>query len=106
MTGREDKVQKLINRLECLTIQQEKLAKDISKTKEEVNKLTKVNLKTELVEGLGICLGDSVEILNPKQNQFTKGIVSGKTRDHLIKVKSITGQVIRRLPKNLKKKEL
>ena len=62
MTGREnqDKVQELINRLECLSIQQEKLTKDILKAKEEVNKLTKVNLKTELVEGSGICLGDSV----------------------------------------------
>ena len=105
MTGREnqDKVQELINRLELLSIQQEKLTEDILKAKEEVNKLTKVNLKTELIEGSGICLGDSIEILNPNQNQFTTGIVIGKTKDHLVKFKSITGQVIRRLPKNIKK---
>ena len=107
MTERDnqEKLQELINKLESLSIQQEKLTKDILEVKEEVNRLTKVNPKIELVEGSGFCLGDSVKITNPKQNQFTTGIVSGKTKNHLIKVKSTTGQVIRRLPKNLKREE-
>ena len=108
MTGREnqDKVQELTNMLNTLFIQQEKITEAILETKEAVNKLTKVIPKTELVEGSGIHFGDRVEILNPNKNQFTAGRAIGVTKDHLVKVKSTTGQVIRRLLKNIKKTEL
>ena len=58
-------------------------------------------LNLHLVPGSDLKVGDIVEINNAEHNQETSGVVIGSTRDHKIKVRTSSGQTIRRVPNNL-----
>ena len=56
----------------------------------------------ELIPDSGIREGDPVKVINPSKGQEKKGRASGITKNGLIKVSTISGRVIKRLPKNLR----
>ena len=104
------KLTEALNRLEInqakLARQQYILSKEVKETRKRIEKLDnqKQNtIKEEVVPGSSLYIGDKVRITNPKPGQDDKGEVCGATINGLIKLKSETEAVIRRLPKNLKK---
>ena len=54
--------------------------------------------------GTNICVGDKVEVLNPKINQAQKGTVIGVTKSGFVKVDSGDDKIIKRIHNNLKNK--
>ena len=57
----------------------------------------------EVIPGSGLYLGNRVRILNPSKGQENQGEVIGRTKNALIKIKTRTGSVIHRIPRNVKK---
>ena len=109
-----NELERLCLRQDRLETQQKELSRAIRVNSVSIGRLTyKVNkgreppppLQRELVSGTGIYEGDRVRVINPNKGQERKGEAFGTTKDGLIKVRANSGQVIRRLPKNLRKVE-
>ena len=46
-----------------------------------------------------------MDVLNPNTGQKKRGTVVGKTKDNLVKIETPSKSIIRRLPKNLAKRD-
>lgn len=68
---------------------------------QEDEEARRLELDLHLVPGSELKVGDLVEITNADHNQDTIGVVFGATRDNKIKVRTPSGQTIRRAPTNL-----
>ena len=111
MEDRNQELNKLTRALDRLKINQAELARRqyslsraVKVVKGKIEKITNQGQdsnKDEVVLGSGLCIGDKVKVNNPRPGQEDKGEVCGATRDGLIKLRTTTGTVIRRLPKNL-----
>ena len=60
---------------------------------------------TPVFSGTNICVGDKVEILNPKINQAQEGTVIGVTKSGFVKVDSEDDKIIKRNHNSLKKEQ-
>ena len=99
-------IDRLTTELNNLTIRQNSLANDILKAKKALQELIEPHpsRRNKVVKGSGLRQGDTVIILNPSRGQPNTGRVCGHTRDGLIKIQTQQGHIIRRLPKNLEKR--
>ena len=91
--------------LENLKIKQESLSKEIQETKTKVERFLateQVEIK-EILTGSGLDHGDKVRIINPSKGEDNEETIYGSIKDNLIKIKTIKGNTIRRLPKNLRR---
>ena len=97
------KIEELREELVRLEIRQETLRRDTRVPRTNLDRLTTTDEKTEeeITPGTGLRHGDKITIINPSKGQDKEGILCGKTKDNLIKLKPSKGKVIRRLPKNL-----
>ena len=115
----EERLQELNTRLNQLTIQQVNINEQVTHTRREVETInTEIRSRTRrtqgtetlregvsAVAGSGYLVGDQVIIINPSPGQENHGVVSGETRDGLLRIQPPTGKCIRRLPKNVRKNE-
>ena len=115
----EERLEELNTRLNQLTIQQDNINEQVTHTRREVETVaTEIRSRTRrprepetrresvsAVAGSGYLVGDQVVIINPSPGQENHGVVSGKTRDGLLRIQPPTGKCIRRLPKNVRKNE-
>ena len=115
----EEKLADINIRLNQLTIQQDNINAQVAHTRREVETIntairnrTRSTTDTETrigsvsaVVGSGYLVGDRVIIINPSAGQENQGVVSGETRDRLLKITTPSGKCIRRLPKNVRKDE-
>ena len=98
----KQEVEELRIALENLKIKQESLSKEIQETKTKVERLLtteQVEIK-EILTGSGLYHGDKVRIINPSKGEDNEETIYGSIKDNLIKIKTIKGNTIRRLPKN------
>lgn len=63
----------------------------------------KEHLQEEVIEDSRTYIGNYVEVQTHPKGQENRGPVIGRIKDGLIKIKTSTNKVIRRLPKSLKK---
>ena len=106
--------------LERLVIQQDKINSKVKETRDRVAILKNIaqqerqsqeqassteSLKrtSEAIKGSGYFIGEQVEIRNPSRGQENQGTIIGKTRDNLLSIKTKSGKIIRRLPKNVRR---
>ena len=111
MEDRNQELNKLTRALDRLKIDQAELTRRqhaLARAVQVVKgKIERINIQKqdpnedEVVLGSGLCIGDKVKVINPRPGQENKGEVCGATKDGLIKLRTTTGTVIRRLPKNL-----
>ena len=123
MTNREEGVTKLTEALRKLELKQEKLenkqrslSEKIAQTRSAIGGLTYILSEAheqdqdqeeprekEVIPGAGLYIGNRVRILNPSKGQENQGEVIGRTKNALIKIKTRTGNIIHRIPRNVKK---
>ena len=119
----EQQIEDLNRQLELLVVQQDDVNARVIDTRNRVEILTttlrgehttrqeeittvvtaeRAQQRTEAVLGSGYCIGDQVDIRHPREGQESSGVVIGRTKDQLLKVQTASGNVIRRLPKNVR----
>ena len=101
----KQEVEKLRRELENLEIKQESLSKEIQEIKTRWERLltTEQVERKEIVKGSGLYHRDKVRVVNPSKGRDNEGTICGSTKDNLVKLKPTKGNIIRRLPKNLRR---
>ena len=107
----EERLIELTERLNNLTVQQEEVNTRVAHARIEVAVITEAiradqerqSEREEAVEGSGYYIGEVVTIINPTAGQERYGVITGRTRDNLLKIKPKSGKGIRRLPKNVRR---
>ena len=119
----EQQIEELTRQLELLVVQQDDINGRVIDTRNKVARLNitlrrgrttlqeetitvvtaeRIQERTEAVSGSGYYIGDQVDVRHPREGQDSSGVVVGRTKDRLLKILTSSGQVIRRLPKNVR----
>ncbi len=109
-----DNIETILDRLNCLTIQQQQLTEQIVQLTNKVqfrttNQQTPANTSignNNKAKKLPIQVGDTVRVKNPRKNQPNTGIVHSFTKSGLFaRIKLSNDIIINRSPRNLAKIE-
>ena len=113
-TGENDvnQLQYITKKLNELEIINHKLSTEIEKVKEEIKEFKEkeklANKEIEYKKYLAhekentFEKGDTIQILNPTKTSETTGKVLGSTNTGYVRIKTNTGRITRRLPRNLR----
>ena len=114
-TTSNDKIEELIKRVTKLEIASKRIQEEIKETKVEITNIER-NTKTKSEEERRhreylayerdntLEIGDKVTVLNTSKKDEKEGTIIGVTPKGFARIQTNTGSIIRRLPKNLRRK--